>query len=158
METAPQKAARAKLPISDNMLVAISTRSTLASDSFPRTTDAWEEKNNVEKMWSEWKDTYLADHESRENSLRSAGKAGGHNFGTANSATTPTSDHRVTFQEHNRPPTIPNETLDSLHSYLLNMLDAVANASTDRSLDAADISRMAKILKTLTINNATLVK
>ena len=41
METAPKKASRAKLPISDNMLVAISTKTILASDRFPCTTDAW---------------------------------------------------------------------------------------------------------------------
>ena len=51
METAPQKAARAKLPISDDMLVAISTKAILASDCFPCITDAWEEKNDEEKTW-----------------------------------------------------------------------------------------------------------
>ena len=42
METPPQKAARAKIPISDDMLVAIATKAILVSDCFPCTTYAWE--------------------------------------------------------------------------------------------------------------------
>ena len=60
MDAAPQKADRFKLPISDNMLIAISTKAILASDRFPQATDAWEEKTDEDKTWSEWKDTYLA--------------------------------------------------------------------------------------------------
>ena len=55
METSKKKAARAKLPIYDDMLVAISTKAILASGRFLHTTDAWEEKNDVDKTWSEWK-------------------------------------------------------------------------------------------------------
>ena len=53
METAKKKAARAKLPISDDMLVDIAAKAILASDRFPCTTDAWEENNyddNLERM------------------------------------------------------------------------------------------------------------
>ena len=39
-----------------------------------------------------------------------------------------------------------------------NMSDAVANTATAESLDAADISSMAKSLKTLTLASATLVR
>ena len=95
MDKATKKAAHAKLSISNGMLVAIATKSILVSDRFSRTTDAWEYKNDVDKTWSEWKETYLAAHESRENRLRDAGDTGGHNFGMANSATTPTSDCEV---------------------------------------------------------------
>ena len=42
METSQNKAAHTKLPISDDMLVAISTKAILASNSFPQATDAWE--------------------------------------------------------------------------------------------------------------------
>ena len=49
METAQKKAAQAKLPISDNMLVVIANKAILASNHFPRATDAWEEKTNEEK-------------------------------------------------------------------------------------------------------------
>ena len=40
METAQKKAARAKIPISDDMLVAIVTKAVMASDRFLRSTDA----------------------------------------------------------------------------------------------------------------------
>ena len=40
IETSPKKAVHTKLPISDDILVAISTKSILASDCFPRTIDA----------------------------------------------------------------------------------------------------------------------
>ena len=52
METVQKKAVHTKLPISNNMLVTISTKSILASVRFPRTTDAWEDKNDVDKTWS----------------------------------------------------------------------------------------------------------
>ena len=156
MDTAQKNYDRAKLPIYDNMLVAIATKAILAYDRFPHTNDAWEEKNDVYKTWSEWKETYLAAHNSREKRLRVAGDVGGHNFGTANAATTPTSDRQVTFQY--RPHTIPYETLERLYSYLTNVSDAIVNAATAGSLYAADISSMAKIFDTLTLANATLVK
>ena len=123
---------------------------------FPLHTDSWEENNDTEKTWSEWKETYLAAHKSRENCLRAADDADGNNFGTANSATTPNSDHKVTFQ--NRPPTIPYGTPDCLDSYLTTISDDVANAATAGSLDDADIYKMDKILNTPTLANATLVK
>ena len=48
--------------------------------------------------------------------------------------------------------------MDHLESYLNNMLGAIANATTAVPLDAADISRMAKSLNTLTLTNTTLVR
>ena len=83
IETAQKKAARAKLPISDNILVSIATKAILASDRFPQTTDAWEEKTYEDKTWAEWKGTYLTANESRENRLRAAGDTGGGGGGLA---------------------------------------------------------------------------
>ena len=106
-------------------------------------------------MWSDWKDTYLAAHKSREKRLRAAGDADGHNFGTANVTTIPTNACQFTFQDtHN----IPEDTLGRLDSYLKNISDAVANTATAGSLYAADISSMVKSLETLTLANATLVR
>ena len=156
METSKKKAACAKLPIYNDMLVAISTKAILASGRFLHTTDAWEEKNDVDKTWSEWKETYLAAHKYHKNHFGAAGDAGGNDFCTANAATNPNSDHKVTFQD--RPPNFPNGKLDRLDSYLTNMSDTVSNAVISGSLEAADISNMAKILETLTLANATLVK
>ena len=42
MDTAPKKADCAKLPISNDMLVAIATKDILESDRFPHSSDAWE--------------------------------------------------------------------------------------------------------------------
>ena len=108
------------------------------------------------KTWSECKETYLATHEYIYNCLRDAGDANGNNFGTDNAATTPTSDRQFTLQD--RPPTILDDTLDRVDFYLTNMSNAVANADTAGSLDAADISSISKSLETLTLANATLVK
>ena len=121
MDKAPQKAAHAKLPISNGMLVTIATKAILVSDRFSRTTDAWEEKNDVDKTWSEWKETYLAAHKYHKNHFGAAGDAGGNDFCTANAATNPNSDHKVTFQD--RPPNFPNGKLDRLDLYLINMSD-----------------------------------
>ena len=137
------------------MLVAIATKVVMVSYCLPRATDAWEEKTDEDKTWAEWKDTYPAENESRENFLCAAGDTGGQHSGTSNAATTLTNDQQVKIQE---PHTIPEDTLERLDSYLNNMSDAVANAATAGSLDAADISIMAKSLKTLNLAKATLVR
>ena len=49
METAQKKSDWSKLPISEYMSVAIATKAILASDCFPRATDAWEEKTDEDK-------------------------------------------------------------------------------------------------------------
>ena len=152
METAQKKAARFKHPISDNMLFDIETKAILTSDRFPQATDAWEEKNDEDKTWAEWKDAYLAANKSHENRLCAAGYTGGQSFSTANAAATPTNNQQVTIQE---PHTISEDNLERLDSYFNNMSDAVANATTAGFLDAADISSMSKILETLTLSNAT---
>ena len=46
MEMDQNNAARTKLPISNDMLVSIATKSILVSDRFPRATGAWEEKTD----------------------------------------------------------------------------------------------------------------
>ena len=48
--------------------------------------------------------------------------------------------------------------MEQLDLYLTNMYNAVANAATVGSLDAADISRMTKNLDTLTVVKSNLVK
>ena len=92
METVPKNAVQAKLPISDDMLVAIATKVIMASNRFPRSTDAWEEKTDEEKTWAEWNDTYLATKKSLENFLPAVGDTGGQHFITANAATILTND------------------------------------------------------------------
>ena len=137
------------------MLVAIATKAILVSDRFPRAMDAWEEKTDEYKTWAELKDDYLAANDPRENRLRAVGDIGGQTFGTANAAATTTNDQQVTIQD---PHTIPEDTLEPLDSYLNNVSDDVANAATSGSLDAADISSMAKTLETLTLANAAMVR
>ena len=155
METVPKNAVQAKLPISDDMLVAIATKAILASDSFPRATDSREDKTDKDKTWAKWKDTYLTTNKSCENFLRAAGDTGGQNFGTENATSTTTNDQQVTIQD---PHTIPRDNFEHLDSYLNKISDNVANAATTGSLDAADIYSMAKSLETLTLANTTLVR
>ena len=58
LEDAQKKAQRANVPIADTTLVAIATASVMASQTYPRTDDAWDDLSPKEKTWAKWKTTY----------------------------------------------------------------------------------------------------
>jgi hypothetical protein len=62
LDDAQRKLARAKLPMADVQLLAIASTAVLASDHFPRTTNAWEALPVVSNMWTAWKATYHEAH------------------------------------------------------------------------------------------------
>jgi hypothetical protein len=84
LEDAQLKAKRAKLPITNETLVAIATKAILSTNGFPRTTDAWEDLDPKDKTWSNWKDTYSKAFVKQELRLKAAGD--GDRFGSAHAA------------------------------------------------------------------------
>jgi hypothetical protein len=60
MEEAQKKTKRAKLPILDIDLAMYAATSVLQSGDYKKETDEWEGRNANKKMWTKWKQAYLA--------------------------------------------------------------------------------------------------
>jgi hypothetical protein len=75
LEDAQHKAARARLPATDQTLTVLASIALLAADTFPCTTELWEELDPAKKTWAAWKIAYLAAHKKRANRLRATGGA-----------------------------------------------------------------------------------
>jgi hypothetical protein len=86
LEDAQHKAARACLPVTNQTLTVLASTALLAANTFPRTSELWEELDPADKTWAVWKTAYLAAHKKRANRLRATG--GADYLGQANSAHT----------------------------------------------------------------------
>jgi hypothetical protein len=84
LKDAQRKAARARLPVTDQTLTVLASTALLAADTFPRTTELLEELDPANKTWAAWKTAYLAAHKRRVNRLHATG--GADYLGRANSA------------------------------------------------------------------------
>jgi hypothetical protein len=69
LEDAQLNAARACLPITNQTLGVLASTALLAADTFPHTTELWEELDPANKTWAAWKTAYLAAHKRRANHL-----------------------------------------------------------------------------------------
>jgi hypothetical protein len=110
LEEAQRKSVRAKLPISDEQLLAIAATAILGSNHFPRPTDEWEAKPIADKTWTNWKRHYRQAHIARKRQMLAAGSP---TFGTANAVTAE--------------PTITPDTFAQLDGYLNNLAAAATN-------------------------------
>jgi hypothetical protein len=110
LEDAQRKAARAHLPVSNQTLTVLASTALLAADTFPRTTELWEELDPANKTWAAWKTAYLAAHKKRANRLCATG--GAHYLGCANSV------HSTTLNPG---------LLDSIDNALDNLASAASN-------------------------------
>ncbi len=75
LEDAQRKAARARLPVTNQTLTVLAPTALLAADTFPCITELWEELDLANKTWAAWKTAYLAAHKKRANHLRATGGA-----------------------------------------------------------------------------------
>jgi hypothetical protein len=114
LEEAQRKSIRAKLPISDEQLLAIASTAVLGSGHFPRPTDEWEALPNANKTWTQWKHHYRAAHIARKRQMLAAGAPA---FGAAN---TVTADNT----------TITPDTFAQLDGYLNNLAAAASTEQT----------------------------
>jgi hypothetical protein len=110
LEDVQCKAARAHLSITDQTLTVLTSTALLAADTFPCTTELWEELDPADKTWAAWKTAYLAAHKKRANRLIPTG--GADYLGQANSA------HATTLNPG---------LLDSINNTLDNLASAVTN-------------------------------
>jgi hypothetical protein len=110
LEDAQCKAARACLPITYQTLTILASTALLAANTFPRTTELWEELDPTDKTWAAWKTVYLAAHKKRANRLHATG--GADYMGRANSAHTTTLNPGL---------------LDSIDNALDNLASAASN-------------------------------
>jgi hypothetical protein len=113
LEEAQRKSVRAKLPISDEQLLAIAATAVLGSNHFPRPTDEWETKPVADKTWANWKRHYRNAHIARKRQMLAAGSP---TFGTANTVTADA--------------TITPDTFAQLDGYLNNLAAAATNEKT----------------------------
>ncbi len=88
LEDAQRKAASAPLPVTDQTLTILASTALLATNTFPHTTELWEELDPANKTWAARKAAYLAAHKKRANRLRATG--GADYLGQANSSHTTT--------------------------------------------------------------------
>jgi hypothetical protein len=91
-------------------LTVLASTALLAADTFPRTTELWEELDPADKTWAAWKKAYLAAHKKRADRLRATG--GADYLGRANSA------HSTTLNP---------SLLDSINNALNNLASAASN-------------------------------
>jgi hypothetical protein len=70
LEDAQRKAARARLPITDQTLTILASTALLATNTFPCTTELWEELDPADKTWAAWKTAYFSAHKKRAYRLR----------------------------------------------------------------------------------------
>jgi hypothetical protein len=140
LKDAQRKAARARLPITDQTLTVLAFTALLAADTFPCTTELWEEFDPANKTWAAWKTAYLAAHKRRANRLRATG--GADFLGCANSA------HSTTLNPG---------LLDSIHNALNNLASAASNKkaileqliASNSSLATSNNSNLTREVKTL---------
>ncbi len=110
LEDTQRKAARACLPVTNQTLTILASTALLAADTFPCTTELWEELDPANKTWAAWKTAYLAAHKKRADRLHATG--GADYLGQANSAPTTTLNPGL---------------LDSIDNALNNLASAASN-------------------------------
>lgn len=122
LERAQRKLLRGKLPMSDAALLAIASTAVLAAQTYPRVTDDWEARADVDKTWTAWKTVYNAAHLARKRQLLASG--GGEPLPLANVATVPPPEGEFD---------LTNERLDGF-------LDNLANAATQETTVLAKLT------------------
>jgi hypothetical protein len=139
LKDAQCKAARACLPITNQTLIVLASTALLAADTFPRTTELWEELDPANKTWAAWKTAYLAAHKKRAIRLHATG--GADYLGHVNSA------HSTTLN-----PGLLNSidnALDNLASAASNKKAILEQLITSNSSLAASNSNLTNQVKTL---------
>jgi hypothetical protein len=132
LEDTQRNAARACLPVTDQTLTVLASTTLLAADTFPCTTELWEELDPPDKAWAAWKTSNLAAHKKRANRLCATG--GADNLGRANSAHA--NNHNPDFLES-----------------IFNAMDSLASTATN---EKAVLEKLIAINSSLAISNSTL--
>ena len=149
LEDAQRKAARAGLPVTDQFLVTHASTALLAADTYPRTTEIWEESPQATRTWPAWKAAYLEAHQLRSNRLRATG--GADNLGRANQAIFDSGASGIHLR-NNAPGAQANQAANFLGS-IDHALDSLASAATN---DKAVLEQLVTTNSSLTTSNSQL--
>jgi hypothetical protein len=155
LEDSQKKAKRANLPISDDVLAAIATKSLMEANTFPDETKDWGKLPLNQKSWAEWKAHYLLAHEARELHIRACGGKEPFNGANAASEIPPTANRPVSSDRSAVPPS--EAAMERLDDYLDNIANAATNEKAvleelvaTNSKQAETISTQAQNIKSLT--------
>ena len=85
LEDAQEKFVRVQLPVSDAIIIGITTKSLIQAQAFPNETIKWEKYDLSRKTWAELKTHYLEAHEGPECQIQVSG--GADQFGSNSAAT-----------------------------------------------------------------------
>ena len=85
LEDAQAKAERAKVPVTDTMLMIIATHTMFRTEQFPRANEDWEEMDMGAQRWPAWKKLYCA--LAKKAAIKAKATGGNDLFGSANEAT-----------------------------------------------------------------------
>ena len=85
LEDAQEKAERAKVPITDTMLMIIATNAMLRTKQYPRAHDEWDELATADRTCINWKNIYRAAAKKAAIKAKATGEKD--LFGAANEAT-----------------------------------------------------------------------
>jgi hypothetical protein len=131
LEDAQRKAARARLPVTDQTLTVLASTAFLAADTLPCTTKLWEELDPTDKTWAAWKTAYLAAHKKRANRLRATG-----GLITWAGPTQP----KPTTNNHN------TGLLDSINNAMDNLVSAATNKKAILATSNTTLTNQIKVL------------
>ena len=119
LKDSQKKAKRANVPISNDVFIAIATKSLMEANTFPDETKDWGKRSLNQKSWLKWKAHHLLAHKSCELHIRACG--GKEPFNGANAAA-----ELPANSKHNTAP--PDDaTMDCLYDYLNNTTNEATN-------------------------------
>jgi hypothetical protein len=141
MEEAQKKAKQAELPILDIELSMYAATSVLQSGDYKKETNEWEGRNAHKKMWTEWKQAYLAAYARGINRQRAGAM-----------------DEPFTRAANSIMPAATTDVMDALAGSLNNLaLAATSNKTALQQLTAANLA-LTTAVATLTVANKKLTK
>ena len=144
LEDVQAKAARAKVPITDTMIMTIATNVMLQTEQYPRANDEWEDMPVADHTWDKWKLLYRT--ATKKADIKEKATGGKDLFGSANAATVSTDE-----SEDMNPPMGAN-----LEGYFDNLAAAVMNEKQVLEDLVKSMSKVTTANEALTQTNATL--
>jgi hypothetical protein len=133
------KAARVRLLVANQTLTVLASTALLVANTFPCTTELWEELNPANKTWAAWKTAYLASHKKMANRLHTTG--GADNLGQAIAAHANTLNPGLL--------TSINNALDNITSTATNKKAILEQLIASNSSLATSNSTLTRQVKTL---------
>jgi len=146
LEYAQAKAARAKVPITDTMLMIITTNAMLHTEQYPRANDEWEDMPVVDHTWARWKVLYRT--AAKKAAIKAKATRAKDLFGSDNAATV-SDEHSEDMNPHMGA---------NLEGYFDNLAAAAMNEKEVLENLIKSMAKVATANEALTQSNATLTQ